>query len=79
MTMFHDIATKVGKNLNNASWVKAVDNYGEIVNRGSGPYSSLHTGKYDVEDNFRLEAFDSSIKPSGNWKAITPVENITGQ
>ena len=79
MTMFHDIATKAGKNLNNASWVKAVDNYGEIVNRGSGPYSSLHTGKYDVEDNFRLEGFDSSIKPSGNWKAITPVENITGQ
>ena len=79
MTMFHDIATKAGKNLTNASWVKAVDNYGEIVNRGSGPYSSLHTGKYDVEDNFRLEAFDSSIKPNGNWKALTPVQNITGQ
>ncbi len=79
MTMFHDIATKAGKNLSNATWVKAVDNYGEIVNRGSGPYSSLHKGKYDVEDNFRLEEFDSAIKPSGNWKAITPVENITGQ
>jgi ABC-type branched-subunit amino acid transport system substrate-binding protein len=79
MTMFHDIATKAGKNLTNASWVKAVDNYGEIVNRGTGPYSSLHTGKYDAEDTFRLEAFDSSIKPSGNWKALTPVENITGQ
>jgi ABC-type branched-subunit amino acid transport system substrate-binding protein len=79
MTLFHDVATKAGKNLDNTSWVKTVDNYGEIVNRGSGPYSSLHTGKYDIEDNFRLEKFDSSIKPEGNWKAVTPVENITGQ
>jgi ABC-type branched-subunit amino acid transport system substrate-binding protein len=79
MTMFHDIATKVGPTLNNTNWVKAVDSYGEIVNRGSGPYSSLHSGKYDVEDNFRLQKFDSSISPNGDWKAITPVENITGQ
>jgi ABC-type branched-subunit amino acid transport system substrate-binding protein len=79
LTVFHDVATKAGKNLNNASWVKAVDSYGPITNRGSGPYSSLHTGKYDIEDNFRLEKFDSSIKPQGNWKAMTPVENITGQ
>lgn len=79
LTVFHDVATKAGKNLTNSSWVKAVNGYGEIVNRGSGPYSSLHTGKYDIEDNFRLEKFASSIKPEGNWKAITPVENITGQ
>jgi ABC-type branched-subunit amino acid transport system substrate-binding protein len=79
LTMFHDIGTKVGKTLNNANWVKAVNHYGAIVNRGSGPYSSLHRGKYDVEDNFRLQEFASSIKPDGDWKGITPVENITGQ
>jgi hypothetical protein len=79
MTMFHDIGEKVGKNLNNTAWVKTVDGFGAITNRGSGPYSSLHTGKYDAEDNFRLEEFDPSIPPNGNWKAITPVENITGQ
>ncbi len=79
MTAFHDVAARVGKNLNNANWVKTVNSYGNITNRGSGPYSSLHSGKYDIEDNFRLQKFDSSIKPDGDWKAITPVENITGQ
>ena len=53
MSMFHDIAAKAGKNLNNANWVNTVNHYGEIVNRGSGQYSSLHTGKYDVEDSFQ--------------------------
>ncbi|MGZ6966903.1 MAG: ABC transporter substrate-binding protein [Acidimicrobiia bacterium] len=79
LTMFHDIAAKVGTDLNNTNWVKAVNTFGAITNRGSGPYSSLHSGKYDVEDNFRLEEFDSAISPNGNWKALTPVENITGQ
>ncbi len=79
MTMFDDIATKVGKHLNDTNWVKTVNSYGPIVNRGSGKFSSLHKGKYDVQDDFRLQKFDSSIKPDGDWKAITPVENITGQ
>jgi ABC-type branched-subunit amino acid transport system substrate-binding protein len=79
VTMFHDILEKVGQDLNNANWLKTVNGFGAITNRGSGPYSSLHSGKYDIEDNFRLEAFDSSIAPDGDWKAITAVENITGQ
>jgi ABC-type branched-subunit amino acid transport system substrate-binding protein len=78
MTMFDDIATRAGKNLNDATWVKTVNTYGPIVNRGSGKFSSLHTGKYDTTDDFRLQSFDSSIKPDGDWKSITPVENITG-
>jgi ABC-type branched-subunit amino acid transport system substrate-binding protein len=79
LTMFHDIGTKAGKNLDNASWIKTVNSYGPITNRGSGLYSSLHSGKYDVSDDFRLEAFDSSIPTGGDWRAITPVQNITGQ
>ncbi len=79
LTMFHDIGAKIGKNLDNPSWIKTVNSYGPITNRGSGQYSSLHTGKYDVSDDFRLEAFDSSIPTGGDWKALTPVQNITGQ
>ena len=52
ITMFHDIATRVGKYLNNDNWTKTVDTFGHIENYGSGPYSSLHKGKYDAEDNF---------------------------
>jgi ABC-type branched-subunit amino acid transport system substrate-binding protein len=75
---FHDIADKTGKYLNNANWVNTVNTYGEIANRGSGPYSSIHQGKYSAEDNWRLQEYDSTIPPSGNWKPITPLQNITG-
>jgi hypothetical protein len=79
LTVFHDIGERVGKNLDNATWVKAVDHFGAITNRGSGPYSSLRAGKYDIEDNFRLQAFDAAIPPLGGWKPLTPVKNETGQ
>jgi len=78
LTMFHDIAVRVGPVLNNENWVRTVNSYGPIRNVGSGPYASLHAGKYDVDDTFRLEEFDSSIQPDGQWKPITPLEDITG-
>jgi ABC-type branched-subunit amino acid transport system substrate-binding protein len=78
MTMFHDIAARVGKDLNNTNWINTVNHFGAITNRGSGPYSSLHKGKYDVEDNFRLQAYDSSIPPAGNWKPLSPLQNVPG-
>jgi hypothetical protein len=78
MTMFHDIAARVGQYLNNANWVNTVDNYGNIENRGSGPYSSLHTGKYSADDNWRLQQYDPTIGEEGNWKAITPLQDIAG-
>jgi len=78
LTMFHDIATRVGSKLNDQNWVRTVDNYGPIRNVGSGPYASLHTGKYDVDDTFRLEEFDAAILPDGQWQPVTPLEDITG-
>jgi len=80
VTMFHDIAVKVGKYLNADNWVHAVDNYGEIRNMGGGQFASLHAGKYDVDDTFRLESYDSSLPPTGkgNWKPLTELSNISG-
>jgi ABC-type branched-subunit amino acid transport system substrate-binding protein len=75
---FHDIGDKVGKYLNNNNWVNTVNTYGHITNRGSGDFSSIHTGKYSAEDNWRLQAYDSTVGASGNWKPLTPLENITG-
>ena len=77
VTMLQDIGNKVGKYLNNTNWVSTVNNFGPIENRGTGPYSSLHTGKYDADDNYRLVEFDSSLPPDGNWKPLTPVENVS--
>jgi ABC-type branched-subunit amino acid transport system substrate-binding protein len=75
---FKSIGDKTGKYLNNNNWVNAVNTYGHIVNRGSGDFSSIHTGKYAADDNWRLQAYDSSIGASGNWKALTPLQNISG-
>ncbi len=78
LSMFHDIGQRVGPYLNDTNWVATVDNYGAIVNRGSGPYGSLHTGKYSADDNWRLQSYDSSLGTTGLWKPITPLEDITG-
>jgi len=78
MTMFHDIGQRVGQYLNNTNWVYTVDNFGPITNRGSGPYSSLHTGKYSADDNWRLQSFDPTLGQEGLWKPITPLQDITG-
>jgi hypothetical protein len=80
MTMFDDIATKVGKYLNADNWVHTVDNFGKIRNLGGGEFASLHAGKYDVDDTFRLEEYDSSLPPKGkgNWKPLTPLQNVSG-
>lgn len=75
---FQQIADRVGKNLNNQNWVHAVDTYGPIRDYGQGVYNSLHTGKYDDDDTWRLEKFDSSLGAKGDWQPITPLEDITG-
>ncbi|HTD51068.1 MAG TPA: hypothetical protein VK771_10735 [Acidimicrobiia bacterium] len=75
---FHDIAQRVGKYLNDDNWISTVDTFGPIANRGSGPYSSLHAGKFSTEDNWRLQEYDPTIAPAGNWKPLTPLQDITG-
>lgn len=78
LAIFHDIATRAGKNLNATTWAAAVAHYGRIRNPGSGPYASLHQAKYDTNDSFSLVAFDSSIPPQGSFRAITPLRDVTG-
>jgi hypothetical protein len=58
--------------------VYTVDNYGPIANRGGGPYASLRNGKYHFDDTFQLQSFDPTIPPTGNWKPLTPYQNIAG-
>ncbi|HTD51232.1 MAG TPA: hypothetical protein VK771_11560, partial [Acidimicrobiia bacterium] len=78
MSMFRDIGQRVGQYLNNTNWQYTVNNFGPITNRGSGPYSSLHTGKYSADDNWRLQTYDPTLGPEGLWKPISPLQDITG-
>ena len=75
VTMFAAIATRAGKTLNDETWAKTVDTYGPIPDMGV-VYGSLHQGKYDADDTFGLAAFDSSIGPKGDWRAVTPVIDV---
>jgi ABC-type branched-subunit amino acid transport system substrate-binding protein len=77
VTMFKLIAERVGKNLNIANWVQAVDNFGPI-NVPSTTYASLKTGKYDADDTYGLVSYDPSIGDAGDWKQLTPVKDVSG-
>jgi len=79
LTLFQEIGNRVGKNLNVANWVHAVNTYGPIRDYGGGQYASLHTGKYDDDDTFRLETLNSSLGPKGDWQPLTPLEDVPKQ
>jgi hypothetical protein len=54
-----------------------VNNFGpiEVMNTD---YASLHTGKYDADDTYGLVQFDPAIPPIGDWRHLTPTENVSG-
>ncbi len=76
LAMFQEIATKAGVNLNNTTWSQAASNYGHIY-LPEYQYASIHTGKFDADDSFQLVAFDSTIAPHGDWKALTPLADAS--
>ena len=75
--MFADIAKRVGKNLNNTNWTNTVNTLGPVKVMNTD-FASLHAGKYDADDTYGLVAFDPSIPPNGEWKHVTPTENVSG-
>jgi hypothetical protein len=77
LTEFQEIGNRVGHDLNNQNWVNTVDHFGSIRDVGAGQYASLHTGKYDDNDTFRLEKINSSIGTDGGIQAITPLKDVT--
>lgn len=79
LLFFKTIAEKAGKQLNNKTWAGAVANMGAIDDQlVLGRWASLHTGKYDANDTFGLVVFDQKAGSTGDWKALTPVENVSG-
>jgi ABC-type branched-subunit amino acid transport system substrate-binding protein len=77
VTTLQQILDKVGPYVNAQNWVSTVNAFGPIINRGGGPYASLRQGKYDTDDTFQFQQFDSSLPPNGNWKALGPYQNIS--
>jgi ABC-type branched-subunit amino acid transport system substrate-binding protein len=77
LTMFKTIAEKVGTDLTTENWQAAVDQYGSI-DLVSTDIASLCKGKYAADDAFALVKFDSSLGESGDWAAVTKVEDASG-
>jgi ABC-type branched-subunit amino acid transport system substrate-binding protein len=75
LTLFEQIAERAGPDLTNATWRQAVDTIGKV--ELIAPYASLHAGKYDADDSFRLVVFDSSFGPKGDFKPVTPIEDAS--
>jgi Periplasmic binding protein len=76
LTEFQEIGDRIGKYLNNKNWVHTVNHFGPIRDVGAGQYASLRTGKYDDNDTFRLEEFDSKLGSQGDYKPLTPLEDV---
>ncbi|HEV7523928.1 MAG TPA: ABC transporter substrate-binding protein [Acidimicrobiia bacterium] len=77
VSTFQQIVAKIGPYVNAQNWVSTINSFGPIVNRGGGPYASLRQGKYDTDDTFQLQQFDSTLPPNGNWKALGDYQNIS--
>jgi phosphotransferase system HPr-like phosphotransfer protein len=74
---FATIAKRVGPYLNTTNWVKTVNGFGPIDDM-STIYASIHEGKYDADDTYGLVAYDPTVGAAGDWKHVTPVENVSG-
>ncbi|HEY3830680.1 MAG TPA: hypothetical protein VGO03_00135 [Acidimicrobiia bacterium] len=73
--MFKQIADRAGPYLNAQNWENAVNHFGHIEDM-STVYASLHQGKYDADDTYGLVAYDPSIPTLGDWKQLSPIENV---
>jgi hypothetical protein len=73
--LFKELATRAGATLDDASWTKAVNSIGRLAVVGT-PYASLHTGKYDADDGFRLVKFDPTIGNKGDWAPMSQLSDL---
>ncbi len=69
LQFFKTIADKVGKYLNNANWVDAVNNFGAITIVAT-PKATLGKDKYDASDGANLAEFDPTAGTAGDWKLV---------
>jgi hypothetical protein len=77
INFFATIAKRVGPYLNNDNWVQTVNSFGPVDDT-STVYASLHQGKYDADDTYGLVAYDHTIGDAGDWRRLTPVQDVSG-
>jgi ABC-type branched-subunit amino acid transport system substrate-binding protein len=77
VSLFAQIVQRMGAYPNADNWIATVNTMGKVIDRGGGPYASLHTGKYDMGDTFVLQQFSSTEPPQGNWKNVGTYQNIS--
>ncbi len=73
--MFKQIADRVGQYLDAQNWASAVNHFGPIEDM-STIYASLHQGKYDADDTYGLVSYDPTIPSLGDWKRLSPVQDV---
>lgn len=73
--MLKQIADRVGTYLNVPNWMDAVNHFGHIEDM-STIYASVHAGKYDADDTYGLVAYDPTIPALGDWKQLSPIQDV---
>jgi hypothetical protein len=71
------IADRIGQNLNYENWVNTVNTFGKTDQFPNTDAASLGAGKYDANNNFSLVQFDPTAGASGDWKALTPLQDTS--
>jgi hypothetical protein len=74
LEMFQAIAEKAGADLTNETWTAAVNDFGPIE-LATSSFATLHEGKYDANDAFRLVRFDGTVGDAGDWAPVTDIVN----
>jgi ABC-type branched-subunit amino acid transport system substrate-binding protein len=76
LALFKVVAEKAGKNLTNASLIKAAQSMTKNFQYGSSLYNTLGPDKFDANNGFRLAVYDHTIGKTGGLKPLGKVENL---
>jgi len=77
MDFFKVVADRVGKDLNLTNWVNTINTFGQTDELVATDAASFGPGKYDGNNNFSLSEFDPTAGTGGDWKALTPLADVT--
>jgi hypothetical protein len=76
LDFFKLVAGNAGKNLTNASLIKAAQSMTQNFAYGSSKYNTLGPNKFDSNNGFRLAVYDHTIGKTGGLKPLGKVVDL---
>jgi hypothetical protein len=76
LDLFKLVAGKAGKNLTNASLIKAAQSMTQNFSYGSSQYNTFGPTKFDANNGFRLAEYDHTVGTTGGLKPLGKVVDL---